>query len=41
LRCGTDCDDLDRQVRPGGREVCGDGRDNDCSGRVDDDPRCP
>jgi len=40
-RCGPDCDDGDRRVRPGGREVCGDGIDDDCSGVADDGPQCP
>jgi hypothetical protein len=39
-RCGGDCDDTDRAVRPGAREVCGDLIDQDCSGVPDDDPRC-
>ncbi|MBN2799371.1 MAG: hypothetical protein JXX28_09515 [Deltaproteobacteria bacterium] len=33
---GGDCDDLDRTINPGVEEVC-DGRDEDCSGAVDDD----
>jgi len=33
-----DCDDRNRDVRPGGTEVCGNGRDDDCSGG---DMACP
>ncbi len=33
---GTDCDDTDVLVRPGGTEVCG-GGDEDCDGAVDED----
>ena len=39
-RCAGDCDDNDRQSRPGARETCGDGLDQDCSGVADDAPRC-
>jgi len=35
-----DCDDSDPTVHPGATEVC-DGRDNNCSGSVDDAPACP
>jgi hypothetical protein len=31
-----DCDDTNRQMNAGAIEVCGDGLDNDCSGKVDD-----
>lgn len=31
-----DCDDFDAAVNPGASEVCGDGKDNDCDGTVDD-----
>ncbi|MDP2315174.1 MAG: putative metal-binding motif-containing protein [Pseudomonadota bacterium] len=34
---GEDCDDTDEHTRPGGREVCEDGRDNDCNGTIDDE----
>ena len=34
--CEGDCDDDDAEVYEGGKEVCGDGLDNDCSSRVDD-----
>ncbi len=33
----ADCNDLDASISPEGEEVC-DGKDNDCSGGVDDDP---
>jgi hypothetical protein len=39
-RCGGDCDDTDRAIRPAAREICGDLVDQDCSGVPDDDPRC-
>jgi hypothetical protein len=32
---GNDCDDLDRNVNPGRREICDNFRDDDCNGRVD------
>jgi hypothetical protein len=39
---GCDCDDGDRNVYPGGYEVCGDAVDNNCDSSVDDDdPQCP
>ena len=33
---GPDCDDGNRSVNPGAREVCGDNRDNDCDGQRDE-----
>jgi len=35
---GTDCDDTLASVHPGARELCGDGRDQDCDGA---DLECP
>ena len=35
--CGTDCDDTWHGANPGNAEIC-DGRDNDCSGVIDDAP---
>jgi hypothetical protein len=37
---GRDCDDLFGGANPGAPEVCGDYRDNDCDGYVDDLPTC-
>jgi formylglycine-generating enzyme required for sulfatase activity len=36
---GPDCNDRDSAIHPGQKEVCN-GRDDDCSGVVDDDPSC-
>lgn len=36
VRPGTDCDDRDPQVAPARAEVCGDQKDNDCDGNVDE-----
>jgi hypothetical protein len=40
LRCDSDCDDGNASVHPGAVDVCGDGLDNDCDGRVDNGPGC-
>ena len=32
-----DCDDTDADVNPAAAEVCGDNKDNDCNGTIDDD----
>src|SRR5436853_6618748 len=34
--CAGDCDDADATVIAGGAEICGDGRDNNCDGVVDE-----
>jgi hypothetical protein len=33
---GTDCNDNDATINPGAAEVCGDAKDNNCSGAVDE-----
>ncbi len=38
--CDVDCRPRDASVHPGANDVCGDGIDQDCSGRVDDGPTC-
>jgi len=35
VRSNTDCDDGDRTIHVGADEICNDGADNDCDGRVD------
>ncbi|MAQ19059.1 MAG: hypothetical protein CMN30_30200 [Sandaracinus sp.] len=41
MGASTDCDDLDPSAYPGAAEVCDDGIDNDCDGRIDAvDPLC-
>ena len=37
---GHDCDDNNRDTFPGATERCGDGRDNDCDGAIDEDCGC-
>jgi hypothetical protein len=38
---GGDCDDSNSKIFPGAGEVCGDGKDNDCDGKIDSaDPEC-
>lgn len=39
-RLAWDCDDADPLTYPGAPEVCGNGRDDDCNGLVDDPERC-
>jgi hypothetical protein len=34
---GRDCDDNDNTIYPGAREICGDGKDNNCNGIIDGD----
>jgi Big-like domain-containing protein/putative metal-binding protein len=36
---GTDCDDNDRFINPRQREICGNGKDDNCNGAVDE-PEC-
>jgi hypothetical protein len=39
LNCGPDCDDSDRDVRPGAQELCDD-KDNNCNGVTDEGCIC-
>ncbi len=39
--CDEDCDNGDPDTHPHARDLCGDGRDQDCNGRPDDGPDCP
>ena len=39
--CGSDCAPDDPDSYPGAVEICGDGIDQDCNGRVDDGFHCP
>ncbi len=34
--CQFDCDDQDADIKPGGTDLCGDGKDNDCTGFADE-----
>jgi hypothetical protein len=38
-QCDNDCNDADPSVHPGASELCGDGKDNDCDGVIDNG--CP
>ncbi|HOX44335.1 MAG TPA: MopE-related protein [Myxococcota bacterium] len=37
---GPDCNDGDRAFHPGAEELCGDGRDQDCDGEIDESCPC-
>ncbi len=37
---GDDCNDFNAQINPGEEEVCGDGLDNNCDGRIDETCTC-
>lgn len=39
--CATDCAPTDATINPGAPDLCGDGIDQDCSGRADDGVDCP
>lgn len=34
--CQFDCNDEDADIKPGGNDLCGDGKDNDCTGFADE-----
>jgi hypothetical protein len=37
---GPDCDDSDRTVHPGAEEICGNNRDDNCNGQIDESCPC-